>query len=222
MNNIESVQIYESKLYEGYNCEWRDVLENWLFESPYFEDLKKRIDQISYVECDTYCIALYGKGLVGKGCMLKQAGAWLDRQGYTVLEFKGKSLDYSKLFEFMRSDSRNRYALLIEDASYYYKIIEQIFDKNDTNKKLLILTTSRNYNHIKKRYYLEGNPYEELEIKDKLDYKYAQIIYKKYLKKDTLENYQERRIKDVKKSPNIKYYLIYLQLLHMVKTFRNV
>lgn len=186
VNNIESVQIYESKLYEGYNCEWRDVLENWLFESPYFEDLKKRIDQISYVECDTYCIALYGKGLVGKGCMLKQAGAWLDRQGYTVLEFKGKSLDYSKLFEFMRSDSRNRYALLIEDASYYYKLIEQIFDKNDTNKKLLILTTSRNYNHIKKRYYLEGNPYEELEIKDKLDYKYAQIIYKKISEKGYL------------------------------------
>ena len=174
---------------------------------------------------------------------IKQAGAWLDRQGYTVLEFKGKSLDYSKLFEFMRSDSRNRYALLIEDASYYYKIIEQIFDKNDTNKKLLILTTSRNYNHIKKRYYLVGNPYEELEIKDKLDYKYAQIIYKKiyekgyrnfsfikyYLtillkacKKDELEKYQERRIKVVKKSANIKYYLIYLQLLHMEKTFRSV
>lgn len=186
VNNIGPMQTYESKLYEGYNCEWRDVLDNWLFESPYFEDLKRRINQINYADGNTYCVALYGKGLVGKGCLLKQAGAWLNRQGYTVLEFKGKSLGYNELFEFMKSDTRKRYALLIEDASFYYKIIEQIFEKNDTNKKLLILTTSRNYYHIKKRYYLDGNPYEEFEVKDKLDYKYAQIIYKKICEKGYL------------------------------------
>lgn len=186
VDNIEFAQIYESKLYEGYNCEWRDVLEDWLFESPYFEKLKQRIDQISYLDGNTYCIALYGKGLVGKGCLLKQVGAWLDRQGYIVLEFKGKSFDYKELLEFMRNDTSKQYALLIEDASFYYKIIEQVFEKNDTNKKLLILTTSRNYYHIKKRYYLEGNPYEEFEVKDKLDYKYAKIIYKKISEKGYL------------------------------------
>ncbi|MCM1304110.1 MAG: SIR2 family protein [Lachnospiraceae bacterium] len=186
VNNIESVKTYESKLYEGYNCEWRDVLDGWLFESPYFEGLRKRMEQISYADGDTYCIALYGKGLVGKGCMLKQAGVWLDKKGYTVLEFRGKSLDYSKLFDFMRNDTGKRYALLIEDASFYYKIIERMFEENDTNKKLLILTTSRNYYHLKKRYYLEGNPYEEFEVRDKLDYKYAQIIYKKISEKGYL------------------------------------
>ncbi len=186
VNNIESENIYESKLYEGYNCEWRDVLEGWLFESPYFEELKKHIGQINFADGNTYCVALYGKGLVGKGCLLKQAGAWLSRQGYIVLEFKGKSLDYNELFEFLKNDTRDRYVLLIEDASFYYKIIEQMFEKNDTNKKLLIITTSRNYYHIKKRYYLEGNPYEEFEVKDKLDYNYAQIIYRKISQKGYL------------------------------------
>lgn len=179
ISNIESGQIYESKLYEGYNCEWRDVLEEWLFESPYFERLKERIVQIDYKRGNTYCIAIHGKGLVGKGCLLKQAGAWLNKRDYVVLEFKGKSLDYSTLFEFMEKDTGNRYVLLLEDGSYYYKIIEKMFEDNHTNKKLLILTTSRNYNHIKKRYYLEDNPYEEFGVKDNLDYKYAKIVYKK-------------------------------------------
>lgn len=134
INNIESRQIYESKLYEGYNCEWQDVLEGWLFESPYFEELKKHIGQIDYAGGNTYCVALYGKGLVGKGCLLKQTGAWLNRQGYTVLEFNGKSFDYKKLFEFMKTDTRDRYALLIEDASFYYKTIEHMFEENDTGK----------------------------------------------------------------------------------------
>ena len=109
VNNIETGNIYESKLYEGYNCEWRDVLEGWLFESPYFEELKKHIGQINFADGNTYCVALYGKGLVGKGCLLKQAGAWLSRQGYIVLEFKGKSLDYNELFEFLKNDTRDRY-----------------------------------------------------------------------------------------------------------------
>lgn len=186
VKNIESELTYESKLYEGYNCEWRDVLEGWLFESPYFVSLKERISQINYEKGNTYCVAIYGKGLVGKGCILKQAGAWLNRQGYTVLEFKGKSFTYNELFKFMEQDAGDRYALLIEDASFYYKSIEQIFEKNNTDKKLLILTTSRNYYHIKKRYYLEGNPYEEFEVKDKLDYQYAQIIYRKISQKGYL------------------------------------
>lgn len=179
VNSIETGRGEESKLYQGYNCKWQDVLEDWLFESPYFKRLKERITQIDYEEGNTYCLAIYGKGMVGKGCLLKQTGAWLNRQGYIVLEFKGKGLDYNELFEYMKKDIGDRYALLVEDASFYYKIIEQIFEYNNTNKKLLILTTSRNYFHIKKRYYLEGNPYEEFEVRDKLDYKYAEIIYRK-------------------------------------------
>ncbi len=186
VNSIESRQVYESKLYEGYNCEWRDVLEDWLFESTNFQNLKKRISQIVYTQGNTFCIALYGKRLVGKGCLLKQTGAWLDTQGYTVLEFKGKSLSYKELFEFMQKDTGERYALLIEDASFNYKIIERMFEENNTNKKLLVLTTSRNYYHFKKRYYLEGNPYDEFEVKDKLDYTYAQIIYPKLSQKGYL------------------------------------
>ena len=186
IGSMEQKDVYESRLYEGYNCEWRDVLENWLFESPYFEELKGRIGRIDYAEGNTYCIALYGKRLVGKGCLLKQIGAWLYGNGCTVLEFKGKSLDRRRLFEFMQLDKGNHYALLIEDASFNYKVIEKMYRENNTGKKLLVITTSRNYYHLKKRYYLEGNPYEDYEVKDKLNYKYAQIIYRKLTEKGYL------------------------------------
>ncbi len=186
VNSIERKYVYESRLYEGYICEWRDVLENWLFESPYFLELKNRINRIDYEEGNTYCVALYGVRLVGKGCLLKQIGAWLNTRGYTVLEFKGKSLDSKKLFEFIRIDKGNQYALLVEDASFNYKVIEKMYEENNTGKKLLVITTSRNYYHLKKRYYLEGNPYEAFEIKDKLDYTYAQIIYRKLSEKGYL------------------------------------
>ncbi len=186
VGSMEQKEGYDSNLYFGYICEWRDVLENWLFESPHFEELKKRIGRIDYGEGNTYCIALYGKRLVGKGCLLKQMGAWLHTSGCTVLEFRGKSLDYRRLFEFMKIDKGNHYVLLIEDASFNYKVIEKMYRENNTGKKLLVITTSRNYYHLKKRYYLEGNPYEDYEVRDKLDYKYAQIIYRKLTEKGYL------------------------------------
>ncbi len=188
VNNMEKKEVYESNLYQGYNCEWRDVLEGWLFESPYFKKLKNRIEQINYDEGNTYCIALYGKGLVGKGCLLKQIGVWLSTKAYTVLEFKGKSLESSYMFEFMKIDKGKYYVILIEDGSFNYKIIEKMYRENDTGKKLLVITTSRNYYHFKKKYYLEGNPYEDFEVTDKLDYKYAKIIYQKLSEKGYLKD----------------------------------
>lgn len=183
---LPAKEAYESKLYQGYNCNWQDVRESWLFESPAFQSLKKRVQQVDYQNTDTYCIALYGKGLSGKGCLLKQAGAWLDAEGYTVMEFTGKSLDIDKMFEFMQLDQGKRYALLMEDAAFNYVLIEEMYEKNDTGKKLLILATSRNYHHFKKRYYLEGNPYEDFEVEDRLDDSYAKAIYEKLTEKGYL------------------------------------
>ncbi|MDE7351874.1 MAG: SIR2 family protein [Acetatifactor sp.] len=177
---------YESKLYQGYNCKWQDVRENWLFESPVFEALQQKIRQLDYQNGNTYCIALYGNGLSGKGCLLKQTGAWLDSEGYTVMEFTGKSLDIDKMFEFMLLDQGKRYALLMEDAAFNYVLIEEMYEKNDTGKQLLILAASRHYHHFKKRYYLEGNPYEDFEVEDRLNDPYARAIYRKLTEKGYL------------------------------------
>src|SRR5699024_7129413 len=43
-----------------------------------------------------------------------------------------------------------------------------------------------NYNHIKKRYYLEGNPFEEYKIENKITLDYAKKIYDKLEEKGYL------------------------------------
>lgn len=178
--------IYESRLYHGFDCNWRDVMDDWLFESPYFDRMKKLIDGVDLKKVNSHCIAIYGRQLVGKGCLLKQTGAYLHKKGYTVLEYRGKSFDIQYLFDYMRISSEKVFALLIEDASFYYKMIESIYDKNDTGKKILIVTSSRNYYHIKKKYYLEGTSYDEFEVDDKLDKLYGERIYNKLKEKGYL------------------------------------
>lgn len=186
VKKIDSKKVYESKLYEGYDCTWQDVIEDWLFESPYYDSIKKEIEKIDFEKVNSYCFSIYGKRLSGKACLLKQIGAYLNRNDFIVLEYRGKQLETQILFDYMRNIRGNKFALLIEDASYYYKIIEKIIQQNDTGKKILIVTTSRKYNHQKKRYYLEGNPFMEFLIDDKLNIEYAKRIYSKLSNKGYL------------------------------------
>lgn len=186
VRDFDTSQVYESRLYEGYDCTWRDVVEDWLFESPFFDVIKKEIDAVNLDEADSYCYSIYGKRLSGKACLLKQIGAYLNRKNFTVLEYRGKQLDVDVLFDYMVNSRGSKFALLIEDASYYYKIIEKIIQQNETGKKILVVTTSRNYDHRKKRYYLDGNPFSEFQIDDKLDMEYAKRIYAKLSEKGYL------------------------------------
>lgn len=179
IKGIDSKKVYESRLYEGYDCKWQDVLDDWLFESPYYDKIKNEIAAIDFSKTNSYCYSIYGKRLSGKACILKQIGAYLNRNNFTVLEYRGKQLEAGILFDYMKNAKGTKFALLIEDASYYYKIIEKILQQNDTGKIILIVTTSRNYNHRKKRYYLEGNPFTEFQIDDKLNIDYAKRVYSK-------------------------------------------
>lgn len=58
----------------------------------------------------------------------------------------------------------------------------------NTGKHLLVVTTSRNYYHMKKKYYLEGNPYEEFRVENSIDKISAENIYAKLKEKGYLGN----------------------------------
>ena len=96
-------------------------------------------------------------------------------------------MDIRVLKEYISNSTNENYALLVENASYYYKVIEKILQM-DTGKHLLVITTSRNYYHMKKKYYLEGNPYEEFKVKDSIDKISAQNMYVKLKEKGYLGN----------------------------------
>jgi hypothetical protein len=187
LNSVPRDESYESKLYEGYNSSWHDLKEGWLFEPSSIYKIYEKINQIDFSKNNNYCLALYGNAFCGKDCILKLVGSYLEKKGVEVLEFKGKKLDIRVIREYISNSTNENYALLVENASYYYKVIEKILQMN-TGKHILVVTTSRNYYHMKKKYYLEGNPYEELKIEDSIDRVSAKNIYIKLKEKGYLGN----------------------------------
>lgn len=187
LNSVPKEDPYESKLYEGYNSNWHDLKEGWLFEPSSIYEIYEKINQIDFSKNNNYCLALYGNAFCGKDCILKLVAYYLEKKGVEVLEFKGKKLDIRVLKEYISNSTNENYALLVENASYYYKVIEKILQM-DTGKHLLVITTSRNYYHMKKKYYLEGNPYEEFKVKDSIDKISAKNMYVKLKEKGYLGN----------------------------------
>lgn len=187
LNSIPKEDPYESKLYEGYNSNWHDLKEGWLFEPSNIYEIYEKINQIDFSKNNNYCLALYGNAFCGKDCILKLVAYYLEKKGVEVLEFKEKKLDIRVLKEYISNSTNENYALLVENASYYYKVIEKILQM-DTGKHLLVITTSRNYYHMKKKYYLEGNPYEEFKVKDSIDKISAKNMYVKLKEKGYLGN----------------------------------
>lgn len=183
INSLSKTKVYESKLYRGYECKWEDIAEEWTFETPNFKRIIAELDSLEIEEGKSYCYSIYGKRLVGKGCLLKQIGSYLNKRNYVVLEHKGKVLDTSELIDFMESRVERDFVLLIENASYYYPIIEKLQLENFGVNRLLIITTSREYYHCKKKYYLEDTDFVEKYIDDKLTKEYAEMIYKKISEK---------------------------------------
>ncbi len=110
-------------------------------------------------------------------------GAFLYKKGYSVIEFKGKFFDILVLKQYIEKCPQEKIALLVEDAPFLYRMIEALLQVNWGEKSLLILTTSRTYYHFKKRYYLEGNPYVEIELTDKIKKDNAKIIYNRLKQK---------------------------------------
>lgn len=177
IKSIKPEEVYESRLYEGYNSNWRDLLDGWIFETPILKNIKEKIDSIDFDSVSSYAIAIHGNSFVGKDCLVKQIGIYLDKSEYEVLEFKGKYLDIKRLQDYICISANNKFALLIENASYYYKTIENLLQCDLKGKKLVIITSSRNYYHFKKRYYLEGNPFAEFLVEEIIDKEYAKKIY---------------------------------------------
>ena len=171
-------QVYESKLYEGYACKWQDVIDDWVFETASVAELESYCSSLSIERGNSHCIAIYGNRFTGKDCALKYIGAFLYKNGYNVIEFRGKYFDISVLRRYIEICQQEKIVLLIEDASFMYRMIESLLQMDWREKSLLIITTSRTYYHFKKQYYLKGNSYREIELTDKISKDDAKIIYK--------------------------------------------
>ena len=179
MDCFDETQVYESRLYEGYECKWEDVFFDWIIETKPIIEIQHLVEQVRFDLYDSYCIAIVGNCFTGKSCILKKMGMYLNNNRYEVIEYVGKILNIDCLKKYIESSESDRFALLVDNASFYYKHIEKILQGNFCAKKLLIITTSRPFYHSKKKYYLDNNPYEEYFVEDKICKEDVPAIYDK-------------------------------------------
>lgn len=190
---FSSGDIYESRLYEGYGSNWKDVVGSWIFKTSDIKSIQSLCEQLDWNDYSSYCIAIFGPRFAGKDCALKLLGAHLYKQGYEVIEYKGKSLDLNALAKYIFASEYEKFVLLIENASYYYGLIEKLLQFNWQGRKLLILSTSRTYYHYRKKYYLEDNPYVEYEVKDRIARQDTGVIYDKLVEKGYLGDLSRKK-----------------------------
>lgn len=179
---------YESSIYQGFNCSWQDVFESWTFENDTLILAKNRLEELIARKSTTKCFCIYGGSFSGKSTLLKQLGVYLHNQDYEVMEYKGGYINRNVIKKYINKTDFSQYAIIIDNASYYYNEIEKMFQDNYLGKTVVFLCASRIYYHNRKKYYLEGNCYTDFECTDIITDSDAKIIEKKLSDKKYLSS----------------------------------
>lgn len=219
------VRPYESNLYEGYFCQWQDVFEEWNFENKNYQNACVQLEKLISDVNNINCFSIYGKFFSGKTCLLKALAYYLKRQGFEILEYKGRYFNIRAITTYIGKSVKNKICLVIDNASFYYEQIEKIFFKDIQDKKLVILTASRTYYHLKKKYYLEGNSFRDFQLDDTLDRSGSVIIRNKLSEKRHLSYMvslsEEEQIKEINKTQSIANLIMKLIYGNIPKRNRN-
>jgi hypothetical protein len=177
---------YESKLYQGYFCQWQDIFDGWNFENIYYREACDKLDHLISIDNQIVCFSIYGNFFTGKTCLLKSLAYYLKNKDYEILEYKGISFNIKVILDYIKLSTSTRFCLIIDNASHYYEQIEKMFNKKIDGKKIVILTGSRTYYHLKKKYYLDGNSFDEYKLNDELNRANATIVRDKLDEKNYL------------------------------------
>ena len=216
LSNISKLykEPYESKLYEGYFCQWQDIYDEWVFGDNSVKSAINELDILLADKSEVKCFSLYGRYYSGKSCALKQLAYYLYEKGYDVLEYKGRYLELNSVINYIRVSANRKFVLVIDNASYYYEQIEKLFMKSLDSKELVILTSSRTYYHQKKKYYLEGNAYTDYCVESRTDGENAIIIRDKLDEKTRLSYMvkleKKEQIKEIKNQHSIANLIVSL------------
>jgi hypothetical protein len=192
---------YDSKLYFGYEPVWGDILSEWDFFHPMTENILNDIKSIKKGQLINY-FAIYGKAYVGKTCSLMRIAAELYKDGYEVILFNGRQFNINPFLNYIRTNDNNKFVLILDNASYYYYQIKELSKKSLDNKQLIILTTSRPFYHLTRRYYLSDKNFNEYFFESNLDENISMLIIQKLKDKGFLGELQKLKTQEDK----IKYF----------------
>lgn len=206
---------YDSNIYQGFSCKWQDVFEHWTFEHNVYLNARNELERLLEENSKTKCFCVYGSSFSGKSTLLKQLGYYLFQREYEVLEYNGVYLNRKVITDYINESSFEKYALLIDNAAFYYPVIEQLLKINYAHKELVILCASRTYYHGKKKYYLNGNYFQEYNCEDSIKYPDAEKIYPRLDAKNALGylydyKHEEERIREIARKKTILNLLLEL------------
>lgn len=167
LENVYSAEItfkgYNSDLYFGKTPIWKDVFFDWDFINPQIEQTTKRILYLTQDNNRNLIASLVGKAISGKSVYLKRIGLSLLKEGFVVYDFVDRKFDYWDFLQHCKKLSETKFALLVDNASFFYSALKNLLNKFPIDKQIVIVTSSRPYFHNRKRYNLISE-YNFLEI----------------------------------------------------------
>lgn len=179
------IKNYDSKLYLGYEPQWEDIFSDWDFIDERIESgFKKFLENSRNVKAGI--MSLYGKPYIGKSTFLKRIGNTLREEGFETFAFIGKRFNYYPFLQFIRKSEFSNFALIVDNASYYYGPLKLLMQSIPPGKKIIIVTSSRPYFHYKWRYNLVGEFFTEFFLEPNITKNYAISIAKKLEEKGFL------------------------------------
>lgn len=184
----KDIELYDSNLYLGFEPKWQDIFYDWDFKHS---ELLTEFDSFkSYVENtqnrDVGIFSICGKAFSGKSVFLRRLAVELKNDNYEVYNFKGRHFNYYPFYQYVIKSEYNKFALLIDDASYHYKAVKQLSRFNFKGKELIIITTSRPFYHYRKRYHFVEENYREFSIETRISVDYGKNIVDKLSEKGYL------------------------------------
>lgn len=218
------VEPYESKLYEGNFCKWQDIYDEWFFTTDTYKKAVNKLDFLVSNMESISCFCLYGTMFSGKSSILKALAFHLEQNGYDILEYRSKILHISPLIEYINTSTNQKFVLVVDCGAYYYETFEKIFATHIGEKRLVILSASREYYHSKKKYYLEGNNYCDYYVDGEFKKEDVEMISRILNKKAHLsylasfdETKRQREIFKMKNIINLLLGLTYGNISHRIE-----
>lgn len=205
---------YDSQLYLGYEPEWEDIYSDWDFIDQRVQSVLEQF-LVNSQSVKSSILAFYGKPYIGKSTFLKRVGSELRKLGFDTYYFMGKNFNFHPFLQLIKKSDSFNFALIVDNASYYYGPLKLLMKAIPSNKRLIIVTASRPFFHFKWRYNLVGEFFTEFMLEANINKAYAKNIVEKLDEKGYLGELkniksQDERIDFVRKSNDVMSFLFSL------------
>lgn len=148
----------QTGLYFGRKVTWQDIREGYDFIYDNEKDIVDVIDARLHSTSENLMISLISPMMCSKSVTLKRVGQMLVSLGFQVYEFVGYTFNPRNFRAQISKVSGDVIVLLVDNANYRYREIAQLIKDFPKDKRLVVVATSRSYEHFTRHYSVSGLP----------------------------------------------------------------